>query len=405
MTGDNAVWSVALTQKEQEWTKYAYGDSDSPSELGKAHQDITVSVQRGMSDEIRMLDGPTIFSKPKAIEAWDAAFTTDSDELIVAVAQGDVNNPPEVFTVTASGGAMVKLSNHAQILENRQFGRSEFLTCTSADGTVQLDAVWVTPASTTIDKPFPTVVIIHGGPYYRATDNPFTFSYLWTQLLLDAGFAVLLPNYRGNSGRGEGFAAHARGGVGTVDYDDIVSLVQYGIKLGYADPERLIVSGWSQGGFLTYLSCVRNGRHGHGWRFQAAIAGAGVSDWDTMTLTSDYGATFQSDLVGKSPWKSRKSDISNRRGSALWEFNDAVDEGGIIPPVLILHGEKDERVPLAQAVGFRRALQRAGLPFEMRVYPREGHDFKERRHIIDMGERVVQFVKAHIGKEDGEDRS
>ena len=65
--------------------------------------------------------------------------------------------------------------------------------------------------------------------------------------------------------------------------------------------------------------------------------------------------------------------------------------------MLILHGEKDERVPLEQAVGFRRALESAALPFEMVTYPREPHSFKERKHLIDMAERVLRFVDLHIG--------
>ena len=69
----------------------------------------------------------------------------------------------------------------------------------------------------------------------------------------------------------------------------------------------------------------------------------------------------------------------------------------MIPPVLILHGEKDIRVPLEQAVAFRRALQHARLPFEYVVYPREGHIFSERRHWVDMAERVLRFVDTHIG--------
>jgi dipeptidyl aminopeptidase/acylaminoacyl peptidase len=343
-----------------------------------------------------MLDGSTIFSRPKAIKAWDASFSTDSDEVIVAVAQGDVNTPSEVYTTTASGGALVKLSNHGHALEGKQFGVQEFLKCASTDGEIELNAVWTTPTTHAEDddtakpsKPLPTVLFVHGGPYDRST-NTFDDGYMWVPLLLDAGYAVLQPNYRGGSGRGNAFAAVCRGACGVKDYEDVITLTQHAVELGYADPEKLVISGWSQGGFHAYMAAARNGRHGYGWRFKGAIAGAGVSDWDTLTMTSDM-PTFESGLTGKAPWKCAKGDTSGRSGSALWEFKDAA-EGSVIPRMLILHGEKDERVPIEQAVGFRRALESAELPFEMVVYPREGHVFKERKHLIDMGGRVVRFV-------------
>ena len=151
---------------------------------------------------------------------------------------------------------------------------------------------------------------------------------------------------------------------------------------------------------MSYLAAVRNGLHDGGWKFNAAIPGAGVTEADTMCLTSDLGC-FQAALAGRAPWESERTSIVGRSGSALWEFAAAVEKGDVIPPLLILHGEKDERVPLEQAVGFRRALQSANLPFEYVVYPREEHELKERRHLVDMAGRVLRFVREHI---EGKDR-
>ncbi|KAK5166073.1 uncharacterized protein LTR77_008334 [Saxophila tyrrhenica] len=410
---NNAVYSLDTTSSSPAWADPTYGLEECPEELGKADRDIVVKVEAGPQDQLHMFGGRPIFSKDQELKTWDAAFTTDSDELIIAVATSDVNHPPEVHSITASGGALIQLSSHARAhgLQDHHFGHPEFLSCASEDGAIELDAVYITPPHLTPQnqrtppKPLPTVVFIHGGPHSRVT-NQFDGTYhLWGPLLLEAGYALLLPNYHGNSGRGSDWANCARGAVGTVEYDDIIALVNDAVRNGYSDPERLVVSGWSQGGFLSYLACVRNGLHGEGWKFRAAIPGAGVSDWDTMTMTSDVGATFQSDMAGKSPWRSDKPDVANRKGSAIWEFQAAVEAAVEIPPVLMVHGEKDERVPVSQAVGFRRALQGQGLGFEMVVYPREEHIIKERRHVRDMAERVVGFVGKHLGpgeKGDGE---
>ena len=204
----------------------------------------------------------------------------------------------------------------------------------------------------------------------------------------------MYPNYRGGSGHGEKFAAYARGAAGTVDYDDVITLTPHCIEQGLIDKERVMIGGWSQGGFLSYLAAVRNGTHGLGWSFKAAICGAGVTDWDSMSVSSDM-PNFESELGGIAPWCTSSADVRNRRGSPLWELAEA-GKAGRIPPVLILHGEMDVRIPLTQAWAFRRGCKKWKVPCEMVTYPREGHGFVERKHFLDMYHRVKKFCDLHI---------
>lgn len=393
----SVVYSLNFDESPPPFEKVAHGEEDCAAGLGHADGDVTVLVQHGMEDQIRILNGKTLFSWKQRLAAWDTAFTTDSDEMIVAVGTGNSNKPAEVYTTTASGGALIQLSSHGESLNDKKFGKVNFFSCRSKDDKEDLDAMWVTPIEgQQPEEPKPTVVLIHGGPYHRLTDA-FDVHFGWAPLLLSNGYSLLIPNYRGSSGRGDRFAAYARGGCGIYDHADIISITQKAVEKGFADKDRLLVAGWSQGGFLSYMCSVRNGLQGLDWKFKAAIPGAGVVDGDTMCFTSDIGAV-QGELAGLPPWKMRKDDVSSRSGSAIWEFADAVEEGGVIPPMLILHGEQDLRVPIEQAMAFRRALESAGLPFEMVVYPREPHAIKERKHIVDMGERVLRFVDNHIGR-------
>ncbi|KAK3673672.1 hypothetical protein LTR78_006577 [Recurvomyces mirabilis] len=401
----------------------AYAKTNCALNLSKTAtgNEVLVYVQNGMADEIRLLNGDkTLFSKKRKILAWDATFTTDSDEVVLALAQGDSNNPTEVYTTTASGGSMVQLSHLGQTVKQagRNFGTTTFLTCQSLDGKVQLECPLVLPFSaapnnTKPAKPLPTVVLIHGGPYYRHTESFEGLYFMWAPLLLSAGYSILLADYRGSSGRGEEWASHARGNSGVKeDYEDIIGLTNAAVEQGYADPERLAVGGWSQGGFFSYLCSVRNGLHGLGWRFQAAIPGAGMTDLDTMALTSDVGFWEQELVASGAAWLSPPSDVRNRRGSALWEFRENVRSGKVVlPAMMILHGEGDVRVPVEQGRGMRRALEqfcaeegkkeegREG-PVEWRyvVYPREGHFIVETGHLVDMGRRVVGWVERFLGK-------
>lgn len=152
-----------------------------------------------------------------------------------------------------------------------------------------------------------------------------------------------------------------------------------------------MVAGWSQGGFLSYLSAVRND-----FAFKGAICGAGVSDWDTLTLTSDL-PWYEAALAGSAPWTAPKGskDVSARNGSPLWHMQSTKPEDRT--PLLILHGEEDKRVPVSQAIAFHRGCLALDWPCEMALYPREEHRFVERAHMIDMLKRVTSFCDLHLG--------
>ena len=96
---------------------------------------------------------------------------------------------------------------------------------------------------------------------------------------------MLSPNYRGSSGRGTGFARAAIGGMGTLDYVDVESMVQAAISRGYADREKVVIAGWSQGGYLYAWACTRPSSI---WK--TAIIGTGPVDWGSMAICSDISA-------------------------------------------------------------------------------------------------------------------
>ncbi|KAJ5097661.1 hypothetical protein N7456_008382 [Penicillium angulare] len=368
---------------------------------------VYINVQHRLESRVCLLDGTVLYSKKEELEAFDAGTDIDGN-FVLAVATSNITQPVEVFTMTSSDGLMIQISNHGKTFADRQFGTCNFLTQMSSDGEVELDALYLTPASAsastnTNKHPLPTAVLIHGGPNTRLTNAFNTYYYMLTPYLLSLGFGVLLPNYRGSSGRGQHFASYSIGGLGIHDYADIITLTQCAIDGGYADKNRLLIGGWSQGGFLSNLCSVRNGSHDGGWRFKAAISGASISDIDSMALTSDFGSSFEPELSrGGVMWNMDVSDTRNRSASALWGFKDAmaraeVEGVPVIPPMLILHGEADARCHVSQAWGLRRALQSYGLPFELVIYPGQGHCFGDQKYWVDMGLRVGRWCEKYIG--------
>ena len=140
-----------------------------------------------------------------------------------------------------------------------------------------------------------------------------------------------------------------------------------------------------------------------GWRFNAAIAGVGVCEIEGLALTSDLGSTYERELGGgNSIWTLGRDDTRIRQGSVLWEVTGAVEESRrrgepVIPPVLILHGDRDERCPFSQADCCRRALRAHGLPCEFVAYSGEAHGIEPQRFWLDMLERVERWCGKYIG--------
>lgn len=412
-TSGLAVYAADLTTTTSEGLPYkriSHGDEESCAlALRKAGTTVLVSVQHDMEDQVRLLDGQILLRQKKRIVDVDATKDGD-DKIIMVVASGDINKPTEVFAVDpATASTSTQLSSHGATFHHTFASDVAFLSCPTLDGQETISGIYFTPAgaaaaTTTAHPPLPTYVSIHGGPYYRQTnafDSADSFVY-FAPLLLAAGIGVLLPDYRGSSSRGSRYASYARyPGLGVHDQPDIIALTQHAVARGLADPQRLAVGGWSQGGYLSYLCAVRNGSHGLGWRFRCAVPGAGITEWVSMALTSDIGhmQTEASGALWRMAKKGGKEEEEEgdgtRSGSALWEFKEAAAEGRI-PPLLMVHGEKDARVPVTQAWGFRRAMEEAGLPFQLVTYPREGHFIQETRHLEDLMERVVEFVKGHL---------
>lgn len=356
-----------------------------------------------------MITDPTgreLFQKPTEVAAWDAYFDAEDNTWTFAAGISDPSHPFELFVVK-EGQPDLQVSQLGKAVEGRSFGSLTTLTCQSADGLEELDGLYVTPTSRADEngkpkEPLPTVLLIHGGPNSRDLAQ-FGSTFYWAEYLLSQGYAILYPQYRGSHGRGTKFAAYTATEVGKAVYDDIISITDDAVKKGFANADKLLVSGWSNGGLNTYLCSVRNGLHGLGWRFKAAIAGAGMCDLDTIALSGDCGShVFNVFVGGLMPWTVPKEQIRGRQGSALWEVQHAVEEAKrtgemVIPPMLILHGENDLRTPFSQAQGFRRALRTHGLPHEFVAYPGQQHSIAKHEYWLDMMERVARWCHLYIG--------
>lgn len=396
-----AVWHISK-DGEGRPKHVARGNTNCATGLWKVGDKVVCFVQNHLATCIEAVGGDQLVDVEDTITSWAIVQTTDDEKLTIALIKSDINTPAEVWCLAeAEGSSYIRLSSHGEAITKRQLAETISVSCRTLDSADMIEGILHTPIKHSNEagapaKPMSAVVAVHGGPYTRIVlgFNPSYFYF--TEVLLNAGYAVMHPNYRGSSGRGEAFAAKARGGVGIYDQPDVIALTQHCIEKGYFDKDNLVITGWSQGGFLSYLSAVRNGMHEFGWKFKGAIPGAGVTDWASLSFSSDIGYV-EAAFTGVAAWDADKNNIGDRAGSAIWEFKKAVEQKAI-PPILILHGQNDVRVTIEQARAFRRGLIHHKLPFEYVEYPREGHFIQERKHLEDMLERALRFVQKHLKK-------
>ncbi|KZT55400.1 alpha/beta-hydrolase [Calocera cornea HHB12733] len=386
------------TSEKDAWRRY-YGRIEDLVGLSDVHDGKTLAaaIAYGVQtriDVITLTGNKTVLWKPDGAVpgVYDVKLNKNGDYVLAAeITSGARNEPPELWVGSISPSKLEagstlklteKLSSHHSWTAGLPKLTVEVVKYKAQDGT-NLEGI-VTYLADKERKGLPTVLLPHGGPYHRDTPD-FEVERYWNgPVLAFAGYLVLCPQYRGSSGRGNDFASAATAGMGTRDWTDSYDLLQYAISEGWADKDKLGLAGWSQGGFLTAWGVGQTKD-----LFKAAVMGAGVSDWGAMAAESDM-PEFEADLGGSWPWSEERVD---QNGSPIRHVK------GVRTPVLILHGEKDERVPATQGIMFHRGLRRAsGHPdnHQLIVYPREPHGFTEKKHAEDVMRRLVEHMDAYV---------
>ncbi|KAH0144039.1 putative acylamino-acid-releasing enzyme, partial [Aureobasidium melanogenum] len=220
--GGHGIYSIDPDPNSSGYEHVAFGIDDDAVGLTKASNgEVLVKVEHHLESRISSLRGKILYGRQQEIEAFDTGCTSKSEDTILAIATSDVNHPVEVFTTTDGGATMIQLSNHGEAFKSREFGTCNILTSPSDDATVDIEALYISPASTRecagsdgTKEALPTVVMVHGGPNTRLTNAFNTYYYMFAPYLLSAGYGILIPNYRGSSGRGGRFAEFSVEGVG-----------------------------------------------------------------------------------------------------------------------------------------------------------------------------------------------
>ena len=228
------------------------------------------------------------------------------------------------------------------------------------------------------DGPPPAVVHVHGGPtsqHYRWWDRA-------SQWFANNGYVVLAPNIRGSTGYGREFQEANRQDWGGKDLEDVVKGVEWLAKQRIADPRRVGIYGGSYGGYTTLMALGM-----YPDRFAAGVSVVGVVSWKTMYDTTR--GDLREYLVRE--FGDPSKDAERYRDRSPLTHVSKIDA-----PLLVLQGENDPRVPLAEAEQVVAALRSAGKMHEYYVYKGEGHGFRTRENMIDSVRRAGEWFDRYL---------
>lgn len=289
-------------------------------------------------------------------EGRRGSVSYSADRSVVAYVGQSPTHPGDVFAGPLGGDAEQLTSVNARFLEGVALQVPERLLFPSADGT-EIEGWLMAPVdySENDGREWPLILNIHGGPH-GAYGNSFSFDF---QLQAAKGYFVLYTNPRASTGYGEDFRWATWGSWGDEDYDDVMAGLDVALDRFPIDVERLGVTGYSYGGFLTNWIITQTDR------FAAAVAGAGISNWVSDYAVADIPRTKETEFYG-TPWE--EEGLRN-----LLASSPVVHAGGVSTPTLFVHGESDHRVPIEEAEQMYVALKKQQVPAKMIRYPDSYH--------------------------------
>jgi len=248
----------------------------------------------------------------------------------------------------------------------------------SRDGKWTLSAFVYVPNDIQPNGKFPAIVYIHGGPAAQSVDSFNRF----IQYIVNQGYLVIAPNYRGSTGYGKQFTDANMGDAGGQELNDVLDAAEWIRKSAFVDPKKLIVMGGSYGGYLSMMAVTKAPD-----MWAAAVPIVPFVNWFTEIENEDprlreYDLATMGDPV---------------KNKALYEDRSPINfVDQIKAPLLLLAGGNDPRCPAEEAQQVADAVKKHGGVVQLKIYKDEGHGFARVENQIDAYQRVSDFLKVHV---------
>jgi dipeptidyl aminopeptidase/acylaminoacyl peptidase len=302
------------------------------------------------------------------------AVSLAADRQTSAVIRHSSAHPPEIWA-----GPIGQWQQVTEINESVRAWWGELKSLHWSSGELKIQGWLMYPANYDPGKRYPMVVVAHGGPAGVAHIG-WPEAFFNTYDLSAHGYFVLYPNPRGSFGQGEKFTAANVKDFGYGDFRDILTGVDEVVRTLPVDNNRIGITGWSYGGYMTMWAVTQTNR------FRAAVAGAGLANYQSYYGQNDidewmppyFGATVYDDPAVYA----KSSPIT---------FIKQVKT-----PTLVLVGQYDGECPMPQSREFWWALKTLGVETQLVIYPGEGHEFLQAKHRKDVIERLTGWFDHYL---------
>jgi dipeptidyl aminopeptidase/acylaminoacyl peptidase len=377
---DTHVWVVNADGTSRREVAGSVDDRQGAPEWSADGRALLFTVQeRG---NVRLYRAPVSGSKPEAIVSDPGsigAFSAAKDT--IAYAYASPSDLAELY-VRAGTGASRKLTDlNSAVLGGKPLAQVESFIFISNDNKFTVEAYLTRPqgVSAASSRTVPLIVNIHGGPHGQQ-GPAFNFK---NQVYAARGWATLMVNYRGSTGYGQAFTDAVFADQDGNEGQDVLYGVNAALRrYPWIDPDRLGIEGTSYGGQLSAWLITQTNI------FKAAIPTAAITNiisYNYMTYYNQYEAMEW----GVYPHQGNLMDTLLQR-SALRHVANAHT------PTMLMHGENDNDVPIAEAEQFYVALKDVGTEAVMVRYPREGHGVRESKHVVDSIDRSIKWYEKHF---------
>ena len=287
----------------------------------------------------------------------------------------------ELYLKTGNSASRKLTDLNAELFVGKKIAEVESFTFISNDNKFEVEAFLTKPLGMTATSKHPLIVNIHGGPHGQ---NGPVFNFK-NQVYAAHGWATLNVNYRGSTGYGQKFADAVFGDQDGNEGQDVLYGVSAAVRRYlWIDRERLGIEGVSYGGQLTdWLITQTN-------EFKAAIPIAGIANLVSYNYMTYYNQ-YEEMEFGQFLHQGNLMDVA-------WERSALKHVAAAHTPTMLMHGENDNDVPIAEAEQFFIALKDVGTEAIFVRYPREGHGLSEVKHNIDSIDRCIAWYEKHFPK-------